>query len=498
MSQARAILGNTFAQILGKGVSALISVLIIKIITNYLSVSGYGEYTTIYEFLAFFAIAADLGLFTIGVREMSRNENEIRKIAGNILGLRLVLSIAAMSLAVAAAFLIPNYENTLIPIGCAIAAVTTIFNLLNGTVAIVLQVHLKMQWASLTFVLSRVFTLAYMAYIVFYGIPEGGSQGFYHMLVAGVIGNGLMFLATFAFANKLVPLRPQFDLKLWKSVVRESLPYGLALILNAVYFRVDSILLFMLRGSTEVGLYGVPMRMLEVLTVIPLYFMNSVLPILTRAISEKSEKYKKIIQYSWEFLVAAAAPVITGTVILAYPIVFIVSSPEFLSRVNEGFFGSDIGLQILIFAMGFQFLNVLFAFILISVHKQTKLLYINAACVLFNIIGNLILIPEWGIRGAAFTSVLSELFILIGTYIAARHYLDFKISLKNTGKTISSAFVMGIAVYVLRDPLLALMDAKSILLLVPIGGIVYIAMMFATGAVSKDMLKMMKKESKPS
>ena len=493
MSQARAILSNTVVQIIGKAVSAIVSVLIVKIITNYLSVEGYGEYTAIYEFLALFAIAADLGLFTIGVREMSKDEDKIQKIAGNILGLRMVLAIIMMTLATLAAFLIPKYDNTLIPIGCAIAGLTTVFSLLNGTVAIVLQVKLKMHWMAITFILGRLVTLAYMVYIVFYGIPEATSQGFYHLLVAGVLGNGLMFVGTAFFANRYVKLRPQFDLALWKSTIKESLPYGMAIILNAVYFRVDSILLSLMKGTGEVGLYGVPMRMLEVMTVIPLYFMNSVLPVLTKSMKEKTDKYKKIIQYSWEFLISMAAPIMTGTVLLAYPIIYLIASPDFLSKLEEGFYGSDVALQILIFAMGFQFLNVLFAFLLISVGKQSKLLYINAACVLFNIIGNIILIPEYGFRGAAFTSVLSELFILIGTFIAARHYMKFKIELGGTLKILFSTAVMGVVVYFLKDRMFEFAQAKGVFLMIPIAVLVYAGMLFLTGAISREKLKMLKR-----
>ena len=64
-----------------------------------------------------------------------------------------------------------------------------------------------------------------------------------------------------------------------------------------------------------------------------------------------TEKYQKIISYSFDFLAALSVPMVVGTVILAFPIIFIVSTPEFLSRLSEGFYGSDIALQILIFAI---------------------------------------------------------------------------------------------------------------------------------------------------
>ena len=62
-----------------------------------------------------------------------------------------------------------------------------------------------------------------------------------------------------------------------------------------------------------------------------------------------------------------------------------------------------------------SFLNALFGFTLVVLNKQVKLMYANGACVLLNLIGNLIVIPYWGFRGAAMTSVVSALFILIIT-----------------------------------------------------------------------------------
>ncbi|MBT7483850.1 oligosaccharide flippase family protein, partial [Candidatus Peregrinibacteria bacterium] len=119
MSMARKILSNTFIQVAGKIAGALVSVAIVKLITNFLSVDGYGQYVAIFEFLAFFGIAADLGLFTIAVREMAKDEKKTEFIIGNILSLRFILSISTMSLAVLAAFLIPQYSDTFIPVGVA-------------------------------------------------------------------------------------------------------------------------------------------------------------------------------------------------------------------------------------------------------------------------------------------------------------------------------------------------------------------------------------------
>ncbi|MBU1151894.1 oligosaccharide flippase family protein, partial [Patescibacteria group bacterium] len=119
MSTARKILSNTVAQLIGKVFMAFLGLAVVKIATNYLSQDGYGQYIVVYEFLAFFGIAADLGLFTIAVKEMSSDEKKIPQIIGNILSLRTFLVAASMTLAIIAVFAIPKYQNTQIPLGVA-------------------------------------------------------------------------------------------------------------------------------------------------------------------------------------------------------------------------------------------------------------------------------------------------------------------------------------------------------------------------------------------
>lgn len=493
MSTARKILSNTIAQIIGKFFVAILGLVVVKIATGYLSVEGYGEYILIYEFLAFFGIAADLGLFTIAVREMSRDENDIPKIIGNILSLRTILVLLTMAAAIAAAYLIPSYADTRIPLGIAIASITVFLTIINGTITSVLQAKLQMHLASLTVVLGKIISVGFMVYIIFWGFPLDNNTGFYMLLFAGNLGNIAMVLATNYYVKKITPLKYRFDFELWKKVVLKALPYGIALILNTIYFRIDSILLSILRGQEEVGIFGVAMKMLENFEILPLYFMNSVLPVLAKSLKEKSEKYRDIIKYAFDFLAAMAIPMVVGGVILAYPIIFIVSTPDFLSRLSEGFYGSDIAFQILIFALLFQFLNVLFAFILIAVDKQYKLLYINGVVAIFNIIANLIVIPIYGFRGAGITTVLSELIILIATYIAARRCLEFNLNLKNLFKIIFSALIMGVSIYILLPITYRFMENWNVIFLIFFGIAVYTAMLFATKTIDKNILKLLKK-----
>jgi O-antigen/teichoic acid export membrane protein len=82
---------NTLAQIGAKLITALIAIMMIKVITSYLDIAGYGLYTKIYNYLSIFAVIADLGLYTITVRELTKYEDDpkmVAKISGNVLSLR--------------------------------------------------------------------------------------------------------------------------------------------------------------------------------------------------------------------------------------------------------------------------------------------------------------------------------------------------------------------------------------------------------------------------
>jgi len=492
MSTARRILSNTFVQIAGKGFTAILSIVIVKIITNFLGVETYGLYISVYEFLAFFGIVADFGLFTIAVREITHDLDRKDFIFGNIFSLRTLLAGTMMILAIVAVYLIPKYQETYIPLGVAIASISVFFSILNGTISSVLQVNLKMQYPAIGLILGKIATVGYMIYVVFYAYTQPSAEAFFHLLWAGVIGNGVMLFFTWFFARRYAKIRFLFNWNYWKVTLWKALPYGAALVLNMVYFRIDSILLFLLKDATEVGIFGTPMRILDILLTIPVYFMSSVLPTLTLQAKHTPEKVKETLQHAFDFLIAVAAPIVAGVQALAYSLIFAVSSPEFLSRLDEGFYGADIALQILIVAMFFAFIGSVFTFTLIALGKQGKLLYISSIVAALNIAANLLLIPHWGFRGAAVVSVLSEILIVILAVVLLHRHLAYRLNLTPALKIISSATVMGLLVWVLRDPLYGVVQNFNLLILIPCGGIFYAGMLWVTGVVDQEKWRLIK------
>lgn len=92
----------------------------------------------------------------------------------------------------------------------------------------------------------------------------------------------VFFIATFAilintilnylYAKKICHIQLLFDREYIKKIFQMSLPFGFALFLSVVYFKVDVVLLSLLespeKADISIALYGLPMKIVEVLMVL--------------------------------------------------------------------------------------------------------------------------------------------------------------------------------------------------------------------------------------
>ena len=62
-------------------------------ITRYLGADGFGDYAVVIAFFSLFGAIADLGLYSITARNISRADADEKKILGNILSLRIITAL---------------------------------------------------------------------------------------------------------------------------------------------------------------------------------------------------------------------------------------------------------------------------------------------------------------------------------------------------------------------------------------------------------------------
>lgn len=464
MFSNKKILGNAFAQFGGKFITMFTSFLIVKLITA-VGVSFYGQYVTAYEFLAFFGIIADMGLFAVAVREISKADSlnissnspefELESpefILGNLLSLRLLLVLAVIFFAGFSAQFVSQYSAEL-KLGIWITAISMGLTIFAGTLSSVLQARMKIPRFSASLVTAKIILAGLIFFILKNTEIFAGFNIFFTLLWAGVISNFVFASLVWYFVSREIKIRLLWNIQFIKKTLKETLSYGLALVLQTLYLRIDMILISMILGISAAGIYGVATRVLESILVLGVFFGQAMLPKIS-AQENDTKKSSASLVWGIEKLLIFSLPIVIGVSFFSRYLVLLLSSNDFISTVTE--LRSDTILKILIPTVFFAFFNQLFTFTLVAKNLQRKLVLINGLALALNAILNLIFLKEYGIVAASISTVICEVLVFILLFREISRHFTFPFSMRNMGLI----FLANLAIFVeifftpLRDNLL--------------------------------------------
>lgn len=464
MNTKKQVLLNAAAQALGKFASIAASFIVVKIITG-IGQEFYGNYVTTYEYLAFFGILADAGLFAIGVREISKNPDKTQKILGNILSMRLGFIIIATVLAGTSAQFVYSYPPQ-VQAGIWITGLSMALTIVAGTLNSVLQARFQVYYFSLALFLSRLI-LAILVFAITQHAQLFGDNLFFTLLWAGVIANFCFVVVTAFFASRITPLRLFFDFTWWRHTLRESLPYGLALILQTLYLRIDLIIISLILGTASVGVYGIPARILDSLLVIGVFFGQAFLPKISQDEKDPEEVGHSIV-WAMEKLLIISLPMILGLIHFATDIVLLLSNTQYLTTPDT--IGADALVVILMPTIFFAYFNQLFSYSLIAKRKQNYLLWVNGIALALNAGLNIYFLEQYGVIAAAVSTVVCELivFFLLSRQIALHFTLPFR--KKQLGAIFIANAVLFVQIYL--TPL-----GSNLILAIAVGSFTYFGLL---------------------
>jgi O-antigen/teichoic acid export membrane protein len=258
----------------------------------------------------------------------------------------------------------------------------------------------------------------------------------------------------------------------WRALLAASLPLGLALAINQVYVRADTLIISLSRPYTQVGFYTLAYRILDLVLVFGTVFLNTTLPVTTRMLRDDPARARRVIQVSTDVLGLAGIPLAAGGLVLAPAIVHAAGGHRFA--------GAAAPLRLLLFAGALMWINGVFGFALIARERQASALWLNVAGLVFNVVLNIILIPRYGIAAAASVTIASEVLLLAGSYWLMRRYVGFFPSLRTLLPAGAAAVVMALVV----DALSSLPWPVRVL----IGAVLYCAMVWAISPSARQLV----------
>ncbi len=387
------VASNTFAQMLGKVATAGTTFLMTITIAGAFGAQGYGDFTKITTYVAFFFLFADFGLNAIYLQqEKEQNWNVL-------LGVRLVGSVFLLFLAIALLSFLPQSTTDgftgLVRLGVIIYSPAIVFQALLTTANAYFQKKLRYSFSTIAVSAGSVVSLVLIWIAAGIFTSSAGTIG---SIVALLFGSVVTAGFAFYFVGYLKQsLSPVFNRSMGRVLMSSAIPLGMTLIFNAVYFRIDSFIMTLTRSTAEVGIYGLAYKFFELPLVIPTFFMNSVFALMVKN-SNVIGKFKK------SFWILLPSSVVLTSVLWVFAPLLVLIKQDFVASVPV--------LRVLSLGLPFFFLTSLTMWTIIAIKKQMALLFIYGLSMAVTIFADIMFIPAHGMMAAAWITVLSETMIL--------------------------------------------------------------------------------------
>lgn len=208
-------------------------------------------------------------------------------------------------------------------------------------------------------------------------------------------------------------------------LLKKTFPYALLIMLMMLSYRVDSVMIERIHhnGKTEAGIYAQAFRLLDMLFMFGMLFVNILFPSFAHLLQQKSSELTSLLNLSTRWLVGGS---------VAFAIYCLFNSEWILTLIYSNYVhDSVLPFTILTFA----FIPITFTFIYGTILTANgNLLFLNIVSlfsIIINFTLNWIFIPQFGAMGAAFTSLLTQIIIGLAQLIYARKIIKEIIELRS-------------------------------------------------------------------
>lgn len=361
-------------------------------VARYLGPAQFGLFSYSVAFAALFSSIAKLGLDSILVRDLVR-EPALRDVyMGTAFWLKLAGAIVMLAV-IAIALQITNSDNTT-KLFIFIIASGAIFQSFE-VVDFYFQSKVLSKFVSICKFNQLIISSLIKLYLIYIG-----SEIFWFVIV-GLIDQ-ITLAATMYFVYQYQNISKfylPFNQNVAKKLLSESWPLILSSMAIMIYMRIDQVMIKEMLNEKEVGLYSAATRISEVWYFFPTLIASSIFPSIVNSKSLGDKFYNFRIQRLYGFMFWSAVAV-------ALPVSFF-SETLIVLLYGEEYGGAASVLMIHIWAGVFVFIGVASNNWFICEGLQKYATFNTFVGGLVNVILNFLLIPLYGINGAAVATVIS-------------------------------------------------------------------------------------------
>ncbi|MEP6571592.1 MAG: flippase [Gemmatimonadota bacterium] len=373
----------------GEAVARVIAFAATVYLARTLGAAMYGVIGVATAIRLYFLSLVEGGVDSIGVREIAADPGRIPVLAPALLAARaLVAGVLVILLGVVALVALPQPDG----------AVLAVYGLT------LLPAALSARWVLLgrseaqPVGLARVLGEAVTTLAVFFLVRDVG--GVARVPLAQFVGDLLaaLFLAAW-LAREGAALAVRWNPVAALPVLRKSWPLALHALLGLIIFNSDFIFLRAFRDRSQVGYYAAAYTLISFLLNLGVAYYQSLLPAMTR-LKATPAYLREMFDTAMAHAFVAGLPVAVGGALLAGLIIRVVFGPTY----HPG----ALALMILIVSVPVSFFRNVAQAALVAVDRQDAILRTSVIAAGINLTLNALLVPRFGIPGAASATLATE------------------------------------------------------------------------------------------
>jgi O-antigen/teichoic acid export membrane protein len=402
---AKAIRGG-LVRGLGYAANVLLITITVPLMTRHLGVVEFGQFVTASSVVMIVAGVTEFGLSGVGTREYAlASVVDRRRLVGNLVALRTLLTLAG--LAIAYVLMVAAGYPSAVLAGVLITGAGLILLNTQQTIALVLTASLRWGAYALFEFVNALVVAAGTVLLVLIGarlLPffyVSAISSFVALLVAAIVLRGQ------------TTLRPYFDARTWRRMLRDSLPYAAAATVGILYFRVALIIVSLGSSASQTGYYSTAFKVVEVIAGTAFLMASTAFPIFARAGRDDHERLRYGTERVGDTGLILGVYLALSLCIAAPFVIKVIGGPQFKPAVPV--------LRLQAITLIATFLGATWSFTLLSLHEHRRLLAANALALAVAIPLSLALVPSLGAEGAAIATAATEFVLAVAYWWSLAH-----------------------------------------------------------------------------
>jgi len=432
-------------------------------LARYLGEEGFGIYNFAIYFTAIFITIADLGISQFMTRELARDHGLFDKFIVNALIIKIPLSVITLFLIVAV-INIMGYPQNIIQL-VYLFGIYTIFSSFILTFKSIFQAYEKLEYTSLLIILEKTLILPLVLIFILIGLNLVGVSYAYIVSIIITFIFGLYFLF-----KKINRPKPELDFDLWKTFLKNALPFGLSSLFTISFFRVDTVILSYLKNNAAVGIYNAAYApLLAITAAFGSMVVYSVYPVMSRYFISSEDSLKLSTVLVSKYSVLLSFPITMGCFVLSGKFINLFYGTQYHQAI--------IAFQILSLFVPLRLISSITGTFLTSINRQGLRTFGYFVGLLTNIMINIAIIPYLSFVGASISTVISEITVyILFLFFINRYYGSMEIQ-KQFIKPLVASIIMGMFLWYF--------NGRNLLLLIVLGAIVYFILLIILKTFTK-------------